>query len=71
VAPGHRRCHGCDAGRFLADKIKPASVIMSDGLKSYPIAVGSDYVRTSPSISPARVCPPTCRCPACTASPPW
>jgi len=37
--------------RFLADNVEQASVIISDGLKSYPIAVGSDYVHKPVNIA--------------------
>ena len=31
-------------GQFLADHVEPGSVVLTDGLKSYPIAVGANYV---------------------------
>jgi hypothetical protein len=32
-------------GQFLADHVEPGSVVLTDGLKSYPIAVGANYVQ--------------------------
>jgi transposase-like protein len=31
-------------GQFLADHVEPGSVVLTDGLKSYPIAIGANYV---------------------------
>jgi transposase-like protein len=37
--------------RFLAENVETGAVIISDGLKSYPIAIGSDYVHQPVTIA--------------------
>ena len=53
---------------FLLENVEPGSVIISDGLKSYPIAVGTNYTHKAFNVAASEQSA-ICRFPGCIASP--